>query len=130
MTLILTTNDPVKSRMPTMSATGAVLRYRDDTFMRSSASSFPQVHVQGDRSFSDEKATFEDMLPMLLARFPGEYVAVFRGDVVDHGPSRRDIVQRFFARFTKGPVYIGFVGPKRVIRQVSPFRSRRDARLP
>ena len=75
------------------------------------------------RTFLDERSAFLSLLPALRSRYPGQYVAVANGDVVVHGISRRDVTRRFFAG-GKGPVYIGPVGPRKAVRQASPFRSR------
>jgi hypothetical protein len=80
------------------------------------------------RSFADERTAFLSLLPSLGSRYAGQYVAIANGDIVVHGPSRHEVTRRFFST-RKGPVYIGFVGPKRVARQTSPFRSRSNAGL-
>lgn len=81
------------------------------------------------RSFADEKAAFEALLPALLIEHPGEHVAISQGRVVQHGTSRREVIRRFFATAT-GPVYVGYVGPSRAVRQLSPFRTRQNAGRP
>ena len=90
----------------------------------------PKLPAPAPRTFADQRDAFRAMLPMLRSRFPGQYVAISGGKVVENGPSRREVTRLFFQRYQKGPVYIGFVGPKRIIRQGSPFRSRPDASLP
>ncbi len=89
----------------------------------------PREAEPGRRSFEDERETFNALLPVLWARYPGQYVAIYGGNIIGAGISRHDVTRRFFEEHKSGPVYIGFVGPRRVIRQSSPFRSRSDAKL-
>jgi hypothetical protein len=79
------------------------------------------------RTFLDEKEAFTSMLPMLYSRHSGEWVAISGGQIVDHDNDRKAVTRRFFRNRTRGPVYIGFVGPKPGIRQATPFRARRRA---
>lgn len=74
------------------------------------------------RTFEDEKAAFDEMFDDLASKYAGEYVAVKDGQVVGHGPTRSEVAQAFF-REHQGPVCIGFVGPKRIGHQLSPFRA-------
>lgn len=117
MTLI--TNEPIQS-----DSTGVyVLQFRADTFA-GRRYVFPERGLQATRTFADEKEAFLSMLPMLHARYPGEYVAVAKGSVVDHDPSRAKVVRAFFRRFSDTPVYVGFVGARDVIRVPTPFIHR------
>jgi hypothetical protein len=75
-------------------------------------------------SFEDEKAAFTSRLPTLQIQYPGEFVAIYRGTVVEHDKMRSVVTRRFFDRFGDVPVYIGFVGPKRVTRIPTPFVRR------
>jgi hypothetical protein len=76
------------------------------------------------RTVLDEKRAFASMLPMLYSRHRGQWVAISDGQVVVHGEDRKDVTRRFFAHRTRGPVYIGFVGPARTLQQATPFRAR------
>lgn len=104
------------------------LQQRGDTFVRWARGNPEWGTALAPRNFFDERNAYLSLLPSLRASYAGEYVAIANGDVVVHGPSRRDVTQRFFSN-RRGPVYIGFVGPRRVVRQASPFRSRSNARL-
>jgi len=73
----------------------------------------------------DEKAVFLSMLPLLYSRYPGEYVAIAKGDIVDHDRSRLQLVRRFFSDHPATPVYIGLVGPRDIARIPTPFTRRR-----
>ena len=123
MTVI--TNEPVL----TLSSGVAILQFRTDTFLVTlpgSAIGFPQ-HEHSARTFADEKAAFGALFSMLRSRYPGEWVAVSGGQVVDHDADRKAVTQRFFSAPRRGPVYIGFVGATPTLRQTTPFRARRRA---
>ena len=117
MTLI--TNDPVTSDSSGVTA----LHFKADTFVLA-GSVFPEPGLQPTRTFADEKNTFFSIMPMLASRYPGEYVAIATGALVDHDRSRVKLVRRFFSRFSDTPVYIGFVGPRDVVRVPTPFIRR------
>ena len=108
---------------------GSLLTFPADTFI--AASYFPPVsHGSGRRTFLDEKNSFMSMLPTLRWRHPGQYVAVAGGQVVEGGASRNEVTRRYFDGHRRGPVCIGFVGPRKAVRQLSPFRARPNASLP
>lgn len=123
MTII--TNDPA---IAPIRVDASQLELRDNTFVRWERGSPEWGTALAPRTFFDERDAFRSLLPALRFRHPGEYVAIANGDVVVHGPSRGDVTRRFFAD-RRGPVYIGPVGPRRVVRQASPFRSRSNAGL-
>lgn len=124
MTVIL--NKPVST-----ASSGVTTRwYRDDTYVDSGTvicAAFPPSIPAPARTFADERATFQAMRSMLYSRYPGQWVAISVGQVVEHGDDRKAVTRRFFGRPGRGPVYIGFVGPTPTLRQVTPFRARRRA---
>ncbi len=128
MTLQLTRNEPICTDLPS-STTGVYRPYSAHTFVR--MVSIPAATPQQRRSFNDERVAFEDLLPMLISQYPGQFVAISGGEIAARAATRREVVHQFFSGGRVGPVYIGFVGPKRVVRQLSPFRAsaRRDARI-
>lgn len=70
-----------------------------------------------------ERGVFVARLPELRQQYPGRFVAVHAGVVVDADESRAALVRRFFERFGDVPVYIGYVGgPPPVAYQVTPLR--------
>jgi hypothetical protein len=75
--------------------------------------------------FAREKKAFRDLLASgALLAFQGQFVAVHQGCFAGANPSQRDLVRRFFREHDKrASVYIGFVGPRRVVR-VRPFAVR------
>lgn len=84
----------------------------------------PEVEVDNtDALFRQEKAAFTSLLPTLLPRYEGQFVAIHGGRVVDSDVSRVSLTRRFFKRFSDTSVYIGYVGrPEPVSYQVSPFK--------
>lgn len=81
--------------------------------------------VVAERTCEDEKQAFQSALPTLRSRYAGEWVAFSGGEVVGHDRDRRAVTRRFFeTRTMRRPVYIGFVGPTKTVRQATPFRAR------
>jgi hypothetical protein len=85
----------------------------------------PQSLPVAARTYDDEKEAFRSLRMMLQSRYPGEYIAIAGGAVYGHDRSRLRLAQRFFAERGQGPVYIGFAGPRPVIRIPTPFIRRR-----
>jgi hypothetical protein len=113
--------------MQTASTNTSGLEQRTDTFLTWRAAVFPESTPGPEvpRTFDDEKATFQSLLPLMYSRYPGEYVAVARGTIVDHDRSRLKLVRRFFSRFTPDtPVYIGLIGARDVVHIPTPFFRR------
>jgi len=72
--------------------------------------------------FEREKSTFTRLLPTLMPRYAGQFVAVHDGDVVDSDRSSSELVRRFFRQFGDTHVYIGYVGQEEPVSySVSPF---------
>lgn len=53
-----------------------------------------------------EREAFERQHPALLAQYPGEYVAMHEGQVIDHDPNLRTLHLRVFARLGRTPVLL------------------------
>lgn len=121
MTII--TNEPVS----TDSTSLAGPLFRGHTFVAGYIFFPVRQPVSVARTFHDEREAFASLLPELTSRYPGEWVAISGGDIIEHDSDRKLVTRRFFQRRRHGPVYIGFVGPTPVIRQVTPFRARRRA---
>lgn len=60
--------------------------------------------------FEREKSAFTRLLPTLMPRYEGQFVAVHNGVVVDSDRSSSEVVRKFFRRFGDTNVYIGYVG--------------------
>lgn len=64
-----------------------------------------------------EKAEFRRLLPTLHRQYAGQFVAICDGQVWGSDVSRNALVSRFFEVYPEGrAVYIGFVGPRPVLR--------------
>ncbi len=64
---------------------------------------------QGDEDDADlarERAAYIDLHPQLLVQFPGEYVAIHHGGVVDHDVDGVALSQRVYKQFPDEFVWI------------------------
>jgi len=86
----------------------------------------PAADSSDEAAFERERAAFHELLPDLRARYAGRFVAVHGGAVVDSDPSSASLVRRFFERFGEESVYLGYVGGRRVVRNISPKVRRRS----
>jgi hypothetical protein len=63
----------------------------------------------GAAEVAREKAAFETLLPDLLARFPGQYAAVYGGELVATGPDEMDVIEEAYTKVGTVPMYVGLV---------------------
>ena len=56
-----------------------------------------------------EEAAFQRQQGQLARKYPGAYVALYRGRVVGHGPDDEELASRMFAKLGDLPFYIGQV---------------------
>lgn len=59
--------------------------------------------------FETEATAFRRKLPQLLARYEGEFVALYRGRVVGHGANDEDLAERMYKRLGDVSFYIARV---------------------
>jgi hypothetical protein len=59
-----------------------------------------------------EEAAFQSMHAELLQKYPGEFVAVFQGEVVDHDTDQSKLLQRRAAKYPGKVVMIAQVLPE------------------
>ncbi|HXF57679.1 MAG TPA: DUF5678 domain-containing protein [Actinomycetota bacterium] len=72
-----------------------------------------------------DQAWFERNRSRLARRFPGQYVAVVGGRVLDHDPDFGSLARRVFARVGSSPVLVQRCSPaQRVVRAGSPRVTR------
>ncbi len=73
-----------------------------------------------------ESHAFEAMKADLLAKYPGEYVAVYSGKVIDHDPDLRTLHLRVYEKYGRIPVLLKqvFAGPERELVIRSPHLER------
>ncbi len=57
----------------------------------------------------DEEAAFQRKLPQLLKGHRGEYVAVYHGRIVAHGPNDEELARQMFTRLGYVPFLIARV---------------------
>jgi len=126
--MILIKNEPMQTESTGVTTT--TLRFRADTFVVTSGHSLSPVLGLSSamsaraRTFADEKAAFESLLPIMRARYAGHWVAISDGRVLEYDCDRKALTRRVFSGPQRRAVYIGFVGTTPTIRQVSPFRAR------
>ncbi len=63
-----------------------------------------------DAPFWKEVSAFNQMGQQLVDEYYGQYVAVYRGDIVDADPDEGELALRFYRTFGYVPVYIHKVG--------------------
>ncbi len=77
--------------------------------------------------YAAERAAFRRLLPALARSHGGQFVAIHRGQPWGFDASRNELVRRFFTQNARGTaVYIGFLGPKPVVRVPTPSIRRRS----
>ena len=67
---------------------------------------------EAQKAFKQEIAAFEKMKPELLQRYPGQYVAIYQGQVVATGNNRLSLVKEVYDQFGEAPCYVEKVSPK------------------
>ena len=77
-------------------------------------------------SYESEREAFNQMLPN-LGQYSGQFVAIHRGEIAGNDRSQHELAQKFFADHPGAAVYIGFVGPRRVLKIPTPLIRRRRA---
>ncbi len=56
-----------------------------------------------------EARTFQRKLTPLLKRYEGQFVALYRGRVIGHGPDDEELAKRMYERLGDAPFYIARV---------------------
>jgi hypothetical protein len=64
------------------------------------------------RLMQQESAAFQAMHAELLVKYPGEYVAIHQGQMVDHDPDQLTLFTRIEAQYPDVPVLIRQVLPE------------------
>ena len=78
---------------------------------RNGRASMDELMVAEERAFYKKKAH-------LLQRFEGQFVALYKGRVVGHGPDDEDLALRKFEKLGDVPFYIQKVGKEPIIYEV------------
>ncbi|MCI0490230.1 MAG: DUF5678 domain-containing protein [Blastocatellia bacterium] len=64
---------------------------------------------QSTEPWAVEAQTFQRKLEQLLERYEGQFVALYRGRVVGHGPDDEELARRMYERLGDVPFYIARV---------------------
>jgi len=65
-----------------------------------------------ERAIAEEAERFRAQHAALLAQYPGEYVALRDGVVLDHGPEINDVYLRIKSGYGDEPILIALVTPQ------------------
>lgn len=62
--------------------------------------------AEAEKAFKQEIAAFVALKSELLKQYPGQYVAIYRGQVVGNGDSRLALVKEVYNQFGEVPCYV------------------------
>jgi hypothetical protein len=68
-----------------------------------------QVQESLEDPFMEEERAFRQQHRQLLQRYKGQFVALYQGRVVGHGPDDEELAREVFERFGDVPFYIAKV---------------------
>jgi Family of unknown function (DUF5678) len=80
---------------------------------------FAEVKSQAAVEFAQQKAAFNEIPPLILAQYDGQFVASRNGVIVDNDRDLASLTRRFRERYGKVSVYITRV--RRIARMPTPF---------
>lgn len=82
--------------------------------------------AEADEAFEREVAAFKALKPELLKQYPGQYVAIYQGQVVGHGDNRLALVKEVYNQFGEVPCYVEKVSlePLRRVRIPSVWKAK------
>ncbi len=72
----------------------------------------------GEEPFAAEERAYCKKRAALLQRYQGQFVALYRGRVVGHGPSDEDLARQMFEKFGDAPFLIQRVEKKPTVYEV------------
>jgi len=76
-----------------------------------------------ENTIKDESKAYREQKAEIEEKYRGQYVAVYRGEVVDHDSDKSTLLHRFYDTFGNKTVYIKKVGePERIYKVHTPFR--------
>lgn len=73
---------------------------------------------QSTEPWAVEAQTFQRKLAQLLERYEGQFVALYRGRVVGHGPDDEELARRMYERLGDVPFYIARVERKPTVYEL------------
>jgi hypothetical protein len=68
-----------------------------------------KVPEPSEEGFAAEEVAYRRQRAALLRRYPGQYVALYRGRVVGHGADDEELAGRMFVKLGDAPFYIAKV---------------------
>ncbi len=77
-----------------------------------------KVLESSEELLTAEERVFHQKKAHLLQRYEGQFVAIYMGRVVGHGPDDEELAQRMFEKLGDLPFYIGKVEKKPAIYEV------------
>ena len=82
--------------------------------------------LETSEAFAREIAAFEALKPALLKQYPGQYVAIYREQVVGHGDNRLALVKEVYKLFGEVPCFVEKVSldPLRRVRITSVWKAK------
>lgn len=82
--------------------------------------------VEAEEAFEQEAAAFEALMPELLEQYAGQYVAIYRKQVVAVGSDRLALVKEVYNQFGEVPCYVEKVTsePPRRVRIPSAWKAK------
>lgn len=72
----------------------------------------------GEEPFVAEERAYCKKRARLLQRYPGQFVALYQGRVVGHGPSDEDLARQMFEKFGDAPFFIQRVEKEPTVYEV------------
>jgi hypothetical protein len=81
----------------------------------------PQPATESEREFENQKRLFEQILPLFLEPYRGQFVVSSNGRILDSDEDFVALTHRFFGRFGDVPAYITKIGDDEGISIDTPF---------
>ena len=68
-----------------------------------------KTQESSEEPLAAEEQAFRQKRAQMLRRYPGQFVALYRGRVVGHGPDDEELAQKMFEKLGDVPFYIAKV---------------------
>lgn len=72
----------------------------------------------GEELLADQERAYYKRRARLLKRYQGQFVALYRGRVVGHGPSDEELARQMFEKFGDAPFFIQRVEKEPTVYEV------------
>ena len=80
--------------------------------------------------WQQEYEAFQRLRPQLLTQYPGQYVVIHDGKVVDHGPDDVQLALKFFAQYGNVSPHIGLVSQQAETARGPHYREVHTGNIP